>query len=104
MKHVDIGRGQQRSIFPCHVSIILLLASILKIWSRSLLLGSLGFGSTTFKMACVYRVTRDFTIRAYHLIGSSVHCIWRCGRPGFLVMTDHKYTFMLLLEVGFMFK
>ncbi len=30
--------------------------------------------------------------------------IWRCRRSGFAIMTDHKYTVMLLLEGSFMFK
>src|SRR5260370_42431297 len=70
MKHVDIGRGRWRLIFPCHVSIILLLASISKIRSRYLLLGSLPFGSTTFEMTCVDRVTRDFQLEHITLLGA----------------------------------
>ena len=79
-------------ILPCHIHIVFLPSSTPEIRSRPLLLWSLAFGPATFKMACVDRMTRYFAIRAYHLVGSSVHRIWGCGRPGFSVMMDHQDT------------
>ncbi len=49
-------------VISSHISIILLLASILDVWPQPLLLWSLTFGSTTFKMASIDVMTRDFTV------------------------------------------
>src|SRR5260370_29981967 len=55
-------------------------------------------------MASVDRMSWDFAIRADQSIGCYRHCIWRCGRPGLVVMMEHQHIFMLLMEGVFVFK